>query len=276
MTSEVKATKNIGNIRKIDFLMSAQRDFPVREDGASYRYVLCSTPRSGSNLIGDMLHATRLAGDPQEYLNARYIAGFMRSLADGTSQMDIGEYMARLERRRTSPDGIFGVKIHYEHITAQWPKHIGQAVRFLRGYDHFVLLTRRDKVAQAVSLYKARQTQIWSSLDYKFMDADDPRRDKQVDYDPRAITRALSDVIDQEIAWRAVLQHLGKPVVEIAYEDVVADYVGESHKLLRVLGIDPAQAGVTAPSIRKQGADNDPMIGRFKQLLGVAAADNTA
>ncbi|WP_194792878.1 Stf0 family sulfotransferase [Caenimonas koreensis] len=271
MSSAVQATSNVGNIRKIDFLMSPERDFPRREAGASYRYVLCSTPRSGSNLIGDMLHATQLAGDPQEYLNTRYIAGFMRSLGDGTRQMPVEQYMAQLEKRRSSANGVFGIKIHYEHIAAQWPKRLGQAMRFLRQFDQFVLLTRRDKVAQAVSLHKARQSQIWSSLDYKFMPEDDPRRTAVVEYDARRIMRALSDLVDQEEAWRVALNHLAKPFVEIAYEDVVADYVGESHKLLRVLGIDPAQASVTAPNIRKQGADNDPMIARFKAMLGVAA-----
>lgn len=53
-----------GNTAKIDHLMSPARDCGTDGNGASYRYLLCSTARCGSNLVSDMLQQTGLAGDP--------------------------------------------------------------------------------------------------------------------------------------------------------------------------------------------------------------------
>jgi len=265
--------RKLGNVRKIDFLMSPERDFEPRPEGASFRYVLCSTPRCGSNLVGEMLRETGLAGDPHEYLNQRYIAGFLRTREDKTRKLDVKDYLAQLERRRTSPNGVFGVKIHFEHLESLWKGRKKAAAAFLRGFDKFVLLTRRDKIAQAVSLYKARETQIWSSLDYDFLDADDPRRAIKPGFDAVRIAKALSDLIADETHWRTLLESQSLPYVELCYEDVVADYAGQRTKLLAALGIDAAKAAA-APGLKKQGADNDPLIAQFKQHIGLGAGAN--
>ncbi|HSH89381.1 MAG TPA: Stf0 family sulfotransferase [Ramlibacter sp.] len=275
-TQAMQAARKLGNVRKIDFLMARDRDFAPRPEGARYRYVLCSTPRCGSNLVGEMLHDTGLAGDPHEYLNQRYVAGFLRERGTKDAAVNFKEYQTELETRRTSPNGVFGVKIHYEHLEARWHDRMAQAVQYLRVYDKFVLLTRRDKVAQAVSLHKARESQIWSSLDYKFLDADDPRRAVKPAFNAIRIAKALSDLVEQETKWRQLIESQKFPYVEVCYEDFVADYVGQSHRLLAELGIDPAAAKVTAPGLKKQGAEDDPMIEQFKQLIGVEAKERAA
>ncbi len=257
-----------GNIRKIDYLMSVERDFALRPAGAASRYALLSTPRCGSNLVGDMLHATGCAGDPQEYLNARLIAGFVRSKKPAVNaKIALRDYLMEMETRRSSPNGVFGIKIHYEHLLDVWKGREAEAAPLLRGYDRLVLLSRRDKIAQAVSLYKARVTQIWSSLDIKFLDEDDPRRLRKATYDPVSIAQALADLIKQEIGWRSFLQAHELPFIELCYEDFVADYAGQSARLLHALGIGIEHAPA-APRLQRQGRENDPMIEAFRQAIG--------
>lgn len=269
--SQTPRPRNVGNVKKIDFLMSTERDFPVRPEGAATRYVLCSTPRCGSNLVGEMLHGTGLAGDPQEYLNTRYINGFMRLRGEPEAKtLDLAAYMADLERRRTTPNGVFGVKIHFEHIDSVWKGRSNAAVKFLQRFDKFVLLSRRDKIAQAVSLYKARATQIWSSTDYQFMAEDDPRRSIKPEFDPAAIAKALKDLITDDAQWRELLTQHGLPHVELCYEDFVADYAGQGRRLLSELGI-PEDKAAAGPKLKKQGADNDPLIAQFRQYIGLPA-----
>ncbi len=267
-------TRSLGNVRKIDFLMSTQRDLVPGPDGARYRYVLCSTARCGSSLVGQMLNDSGLAGDPQEYLNPRYAAGYLRSQQlEESARLNAREYLAALERRRTSPNGVFGMKVHFEHLSAWWtPDRAEARARFLKGFDKFVVLYRRDKIAQAVSLYKALKTQIWTSLDYQFLDEDDPRRAIKPEFDPVGISRALAEIIRDETAWRNLLNRQGLPYVELCHEDFVADYEGQSRWLLEQLGVPPGEAKVTAPRLSKQGVDNDAMIGQFKRHIGLADA----
>ncbi|WP_161798972.1 Stf0 family sulfotransferase [Caenimonas sp. SL110] len=259
--------RNVGNVRKIDFLMSPERDFPRRSQPATYRYALCSTPRCGSNMVGDMLFDTGLAGNPQEYLNTRYMAGYNRSMGRDGGPFDLTAYQGDMESRRTSPNGVFGIKIHFEHMESLWKQQFAEMAKYLSIYNQFVLLTRRDKIAQAVSLHKARETQIWASIDYKFLEPDDPRLKIKPAFSAHKIARCLSDLIVQEESWRALLDNFKLPYVVLAYEDLVADFAGESRKLLRVLGLDPDKAK-QAPGIRKQGVDNDPMIAQFRELIG--------
>lgn len=268
-TTHARTGSNVGNVRKMDYLMSAERDFERRPSGADVRYALCSTPRCGSNMVGDMLHATGVAGDPQEYLNVRFMAGYNRSLGREQGTMDLDAYQADMEARRTSPNGVFGIKIHFEHLETIWPKRYRAMATYLGRYDRLVFLTRRDKIAQAVSLHKARETQIWASIDYRFLDQDDPRLAIVPQFDGLKIMAALSDLLTQEASWRALLQSSGLPYIELAYEDFVGDFEGESRKLLQALGLDPGKAG-QAPGIRRQGADDDPMVAQFRQLIGVS------
>jgi len=259
-----------GNVAKIDSLMSTARDCPHRAGGAAYRYLLCSTARCGSNLVSDMLHQTGMAGDPLEYLNGRYMAGWLRSQgAPEDSKVNVARYLADMESRRTTPNGHFGIKVHFEHLQALYKTALKQAIPFLQGFDRIILLRRRDKIAQAVSLHKARVTQIWSSQDYTFLEQDDPRLLKKAEFDPAAIGRALADILVQEFGWVALLKSADLPFEELWYEDFVQDYTAGSERLLRLLDIPEALAAVTAPTIKRQGADDDPMTKAFRQVIGV-------
>ncbi len=260
---------NLGNIAKIDYLMSAQRDFALRPQGADYRYILCSSPRCGSNLVGDMLYQTGLAGEPMEYLNGRYIAGYLRAKGcPEETPVDIFAYLAEMETRRSSPNGYFGLKVHFEHLLAL-SKRKFPAAAWLGTYDRIILLRRRDKIAQAVSLHKARVTQIWSSLDYQFLDEQDPRRQRKASFDPIRIVAALADLVQQEYGWEQFLRNLGLGFVEFYYEDLVADYMGASSRLLVTLDLPQAAARVSAPNLQRQGMAGDPMISKFKSCIGV-------
>ncbi len=81
------------------------------------------------------------------------------------------EHLARVRRWGTTPNGVFGAKLMWGYL--------GDFADLLRGIHgmgglpvpellgrafpnvHYVRITRRDKVRQAVSLWKAVQTQAW-------------------------------------------------------------------------------------------------------------------
>lgn len=140
---------------------------------------------------------------------------------------------------------------------------------FLQRFDCIVLLRRRDKIAQAVSLHRARVTQIWSSLDYQFLDEADPRRSRKAQFDPIAVGRALADILAQDYGWERLLKRHQLPYHEVWYEDIVADYAAQSARLLTLLGLTEAIPALKAPSIQKQGAEDDPMVRMLKAAIGL-------
>lgn len=234
------------------------------------RYLICSTARCGSNMVGDFLHATGLAGDPLEYLNGRFMAGFLRSkgLAP-THRLDVGHYLTEIEHRRTSPNGCFGMKMHFEHLQAVFSRDMSRSVAFLRRFQKFILLRRRDKLAQAVSLHRARVTQLWTSDDARFLPADDPRLHRQVKFDPVALSRALSDIVAQEEGWARTLIKAELPFDVFWYEDLVSDFEQAGAELLGSLGLPMVAA--TSPivlGLSRQGRDDDPILMAWRRYLG--------
>lgn len=258
---------NIGNVRKLDQRMSTLEDFPRRGEPPRLRYLMCSTARCGSTLVADLLHGTGAAGLPEEYLNRRQMAAWLRARGGG-HRLDLAEYLRDIEARRTSPNGVFGIKVHFEHMVGLWRDDSAGADAFLRRFGRVLLLTRRDKLAQAVSLHKARVTQVWSSRDREFMAPDDPRRNRKAVYDAPGIARALSDIVAQETGWRRTLTRLNIPHTEVVHEDFLADMDGWMARLRDELGLGP-DVRWSAPRIEKQGSGDDPMIGRFRVDLGL-------
>lgn len=249
----------------LEHYFSSKRDFTPSPEGIKLRYVLCSSPRSGSTLISDMLYRIGLAGDPLEYFNKKLLDYYQKHYG----KTGIDAYLEDIERRRTSPNGIFGIKLHYYQAAMVWKGRESEGLTHLARYDKKILITRRDKIAQAVSLYRAQKTQIWSSEDKSFMSDNDPRKKIEVPYDPVRIAYALSQLINEEAGWRNLLEQAGIPFTEICYETYVADYEKQSAKLLQSLGVNLGEEQISAPTLKKQSENIDPMIERFKRDLGL-------
>ena len=256
-----------GNLAKIDHLMSMRRDRGEGIRPPDFRYILCSTPRCGSNLVGDMLYKSEVAGDPLEYLNPRFIKGWVRAKkVDSAARFDLDYYLADMEARRVTSNGYFGLKAHFDHLGPF--KSVADRISFLRRFDRVVFLRRRDKLAQAVSLHRARVTQIWSSSDSQFLEEGDARLRREVMFDPDALMQALSDVVSQDCGWNSLLERSGFSYEEFWYEDLLEDWLGEGGRLMRFLTLSDEQWGST-PTLARQGSEDDPHVSALRGLLGI-------
>jgi LPS sulfotransferase NodH len=118
----------------------ASADFFI-SGGSSRSLLIAFTPRSGTTLLSSGLWKTHLAGAPMEYFNPEDRAGF-ESRWGTLSDTD---YVARLHAHRTSPNGVFSAKLHFDQLE-----------RTFRGADtlrnqafpdpRFVFLEREDKL----------------------------------------------------------------------------------------------------------------------------------
>lgn len=232
-------------------MMSKSRDLEA-PTATKLRYAILSAPRSGSTLLSRALHKTGHAGDPHEYLNPSAIAAFQEIRNGGN--LGINDYIREVETRRTSGNGYFGIKIHYFHLsrlcsTAEMKAQAAE--RFLARQNRRILITRRDKLDQAVSYYIAQRTGRWTSEHERYLPFDG---DANVEFDPAAISRCLLRVIEDEEGWRQALTRSGLPHLEVVFEDFISDYRKKLAEVLDYLELDaiyslsqPAMTSTSSP-----------------------------
>lgn len=191
--------------------------------------IVCATQRSGSTLLCELLKATGVAGVPNEWFQhfkdtgladqpRQYLAGlddpFVNSLLPpfdpGTPETSFD--FERVRRAGTTPNGVFAAKIMWSHTDDLWARLRGRTLEDVFGPLRYVQVIRRDKVAQAVSLWTAIQTQAWR-------DGDEARGEPV--YSFPAIRHLVEWLTLGERAWTAWLAPRDPDVV--VYEDFVRD-----------------------------------------------------
>jgi hypothetical protein len=93
-------------------------DFPLFTDPPPVRYVLASTPRSGSNMLARALWHTGMAGFAEDYFADEYVLDYFErwGFADDDPGKLTESYVRKLMTVRTSPNGVFGVRVHSNQL----------------------------------------------------------------------------------------------------------------------------------------------------------------
>jgi LPS sulfotransferase NodH len=216
-------------------------------------YLVCATPRSGSTLLCHLLDRTGLAGHPEEYFEALRHSGVprkpheyfdpqrhaniihrlaFRELPDGVHRPanplwapeSYDRYLRWALEQGTTPNGVFGAKLMWGYL--------GDFATLLRGIDgnagravpdlleasfpnlRYLQITRRDKVRQAVSLWKAVQTQAWRQGHDRTAPAIEPT------FSFRAINYLVRLLTAHDASWDAYFLGLGTEPLKITYEEL--------------------------------------------------------
>jgi len=200
-------------------------------------WVLATTPRTGSTLLSRALWATEQIGAPKEYLNPTQLRDWEIRFAPPLSRMRhaalrgpavglaglrpwsearVREHLQRIATHRSGPHGHVGLKVHHHH----WARHLpGDRAHRLLPHPRWIRLRREDRLDQAISWVRARQSGRWAAH----------RRSLGLGlerYSRRAITRALRDIDRGERGWDAIIGR--EPCLELTYQALV------DHPLLTV------------------------------------------
>lgn len=245
---------------KYDRYLSPDRDFQSGPYKTKTRYILCSSPRVGSTLLGQMLRDTNQAGDPLEYLNQNYFNALLRRSNDISS---FHHAYNLLERYRTSSNGVFGLQLHWSHFNQFFQEKNVLMDEFFRKFDKIVFLRRRNRVEQAISLYRASLTKLWSSIDEDNRNA---HYYENENFDPIAITKFMHSAIAQDQGWINYLELKGKEYLTIYYEDIIDNWESEGKMLLKYLIND--ETPIPKMGLRQQRPDNDLTYKKFTDYLG--------
>lgn len=215
---------------------SADHDFPPFE-GEPTIFVIASTPRSGSTLLGSLLWATQKAGRPHEYLHPEHARDFYNRWWC----TDSSDYLRHLKRYRSSPNGLCGFKIHHYQLK-EWGIEFSELDDLLDS-PRYIFIRRQQKVRQAISLVKAEQTQQFA------LDQGDTLKDASYNYE--AIRDQFYRLIDEEEAWeRHFWEHGIKPFV-IWYENLNIDYESVLLEIFEYLGVNLKKEDIVPPNLRK-------------------------
>lgn len=157
-------------------------------------------------------------------------------------------------RRGTTPNAVFGAKMMWGYL--------GDFLRGLRAAGaaeaddarllaatfprlRYVRVVRADKVGQAVSLWRAVQTQAWRH-------EGDERDGAEAEYRFAAVDHLVAQLTEHERAWGDWMAAHGIAPVVVRYEELAADPARVVGRVLQELGIGPPPGGVAPPAMRRQ------------------------
>ncbi len=243
-------------------------------------YIVAATMRSGSTLLCDLLANTQVAGDARlEYLipQVETKEQFEQLLASVKFQADdelkaglqklgqlhtweqdtYSQYVqSALDLFRSSND-VSSVKLMWEtfkqviqrlqqesSISQESPR---QCLERVFPQVKFILITRSDKLAQAMSLDRAQQTNQWFQLQSSSV-RQFPSYRMNVDY----VTQAMDSLKQEEQNWLDFFKTNDIPFHRVEYETLVTAKRSTVHGCLQFLQIEALELGAEAYQTRLQ------------------------
>ena len=239
-------------------LVGAEYDHPPGRFGLRRSYLVASTPRSGSSLLCRGLSSTGVLGTPLEYLNPVYRQILSERWGCGEG---LDDYLAAVHAWRTGPGCVFGAKVHWAQLDE--PRQAAgldpaELLERLAPGARFVRIVREDRDAQAVSLWRAFSSGVWS------ITGDDQPSTDAPEFDVEAIDECRRQVKRGELAWDWLLGELGQEPVPVTYEELAADHSGTVRRVAQALGAEAVEVG--PPTTRRLSDErSSELVDRFRR-----------
>ena len=175
----------------------------VRQRG----YAICTQPRSGGNLLCQVLSSTDQLGYPLEYFNGPGRRALGLPDFPDASELQIDAIL----RLGATPNGVYAVKLFASQFAA-----FSRRVRWMDLLPNlrFVYLSRDDLLGQAISWARAQQTEQYRSTQVA----------KRIAvYDADLIRSQLIAIVRERAQWEAFFARTGIKPLRIIYERFLED-----------------------------------------------------
>jgi trehalose 2-sulfotransferase len=209
-------------------------------------YLICATPRSGSNLLCELLSSLGFAGLPQEHLWD----------PPGTEPEPLSKRWSHVLQAGTGDNGVFGLKLMWyqaARLECELPEILGMPGESLARVlaatlDNpvYISLTRCNHMHQAISLARAIQTGQWRSMDAI---AIEPY------YDAQAIAEGIEFLRQDEADWNNFFCRNEISPYRLTYEALESSPEQVVTELLTVLGEDEPPRISLLPAHHRQADD---------------------
>jgi LPS sulfotransferase NodH len=229
-------------IHPLNDLYNERFDFPIWDSVPISTMMIATIPRTGSTYLAVELWRRGVFGAPMEYLN---LHNRLMDMVPRLGNNDVTQYWQELQRKRTSENGVFSFKAFASDF-ADFGRRFPQLMPLVK-WDKIVYLTRRDKLAQALSYARAFQTKQWFS---------GQRGDCEPEYDRSAIDKAMEWVSVSEAAWELIFSRNSYSPLRIFYEDVQDDINKSISGISSFMNIHPANSIIQHLPTNKIQRDN--------------------
>ncbi|CAM3830977.1 trehalose 2-sulfotransferase [Smaragdicoccus niigatensis] len=250
------------------------------------RYLVLASQRSGSTLLVESLKQTGIAGHPAEYFQylpetglspqpRQWFAGvhdesvlrLLAPLRAGTPITETSEeFRDRVLAEGSTPNGVWGGKLMWNQapLLIQRARRLSDssgptlrdAIRDVIGDDVlFIHVSRPDIVHQAVSFWKAVQTQTWRA-DIVKDNAPSPK------YHATGIGHLHRILNEQEQGWQKWFADEGITPLTVSYAELARDSRAVTARVLTALGLDPS-AAPHAPLERQADVRSNTWVERY-------------
>jgi len=257
--SKVKKSNDVaaspeGGVRAADAATPAAS--PVQ-----WRYAILCSPSAGGALVSRLLRATGLAGDPHAYFHPRAL--LTERARTGNKGLTLVEFMQKMERERTTPNGAFGLRMQFAHLMRAYGYRGGgtegdapfkAAAALLRRHDRLIWVRRRNKLHQAITERLSRIARRKPGNE---------KTSQRLLIMPTAILTALRAIALEERAWMRIIRQNKLQVLEVWYEDLEKDYEGQCQRILNYLGVAGEAASLPANPISQQNSSLRDRITAF-------------
>ena len=194
--------------------------------GCRVQYLIFFVPRSGSSWLTDLLAGTDLLGEPGEWFNPNFVT----AIAQAINANRPGDYVKMLKRKKQSRAGVFGAEITFMQY-----ERLGQfdLLAALGPATHFFYLRRRNLVRQAISLYKAVESDVFH--DTGALTREHGKKIESVEYSKSGVERWMTHLLNHELGCEQLFVQRGVNPMRLYYEDLVRDPAGTAAIFLRAL-----------------------------------------
>ncbi|MEL6441436.1 MAG: Stf0 family sulfotransferase [Cyanobacteria bacterium J06621_8] len=206
----------------------------------STSYAILTTPRSGSTYLCELLYSTKIAGHPKEHLRlaAQELARYCN--------FNYVTLLQHLMSYQTSSNGVFGTKI-ISHFLFEFKQTKPDFQQVFKSIDKFILLVRRDKLAQAVSLELAQKTAVWHlhHSQKRVKDSDYQSKLDSIEIDHallNEVEKKYNFIIKQEGRLKQLLANNQIDPLVVVYEDILENAEQQIKNILDFLAIARPEA----------------------------------
>ena len=220
-------------------------------------YVVCTIPRSGSNLLTDGLRDTRRAGMPKQFFLPKAESRYGAELGIDPAA-DYAAYVAAIVNTKITRNEVFGFKLMSWYLDG-FLARLRTAYGFGNSSDlellgnvfprlRFVRIMRLHKLRQALSTARALQTGLWKVQEGKTVS-------REPEFDPDLIEQSLHEAERQDKLWDDFFRRIGIKPFEVEYEQLCQDYERTVRAVLNFLRIKLPAGERVGPPVTTRQAD---------------------
>jgi len=197
----------------------------TNENTITKRFIILSLQRTGSTYITRRLcNVLDEFGMPGEYFHENAIKTLLprlvpidKTVPDSEKKVSIESYIKAIEKVRTTGDGLFGMKVQPHQLANIFKSRRDLILKFIESFDQIIIMTRKNKFAQAVSTSISAISNEWHP-GKKEIDFDAAKKRRAYELTAKNIYRHMQE----EAFLLSFAKNSKKPILHIEYEDMEA------------------------------------------------------